>query len=75
MAILTMTTIPFYRIEWSRLTDISTISTKTIWNCKDCHDQIRLDHFDHENFIILGMVMVKIGLTILTLEPRFWPNG
>jgi hypothetical protein len=24
---------------------------------------------------ILGMVMVKIGLTVLTKEPQFWPNG
>ena len=61
-------------VKWSKLTDISTISTK-IWNCRDCHDQIWIDHFDHENFGILGMVMVKIGLTILTIEPQFWPNG
>jgi hypothetical protein len=46
-----------------------------IWNCRDCHDQIWIDHFDHENFGILGMVMVKIGLTILTMETQFWPNG
>jgi hypothetical protein len=24
---------------------------------------------------IVKIVMVKIGLTILTIEPRFWPNG
>jgi hypothetical protein len=76
-----MATIPFYHqvvmFKWSKLTDISTISTEKIWNCKDCHYQIWIDHFDHENFIILGMVLVKIGLTccILTLEPQFWPNG
>jgi hypothetical protein len=68
-------------IKWSKLTDISTISTnfnyfnKTILNCKDCHDQIWIDHFDHENFGILGMFMVKINLTILTIEAQFWPNG
>jgi hypothetical protein len=35
-----------------------------IWNCRDCHDQIWIDHFDHENFVILRMIMVKFGLTI-----------
>ena len=86
MTILTMTIVPFYYqmvvVKWSKLTDISTISTnfknfnnKEIWNCLDCHDQIWIDHFDHKNFGILGMVMVKIGLTILTMETQFWPNG
>jgi hypothetical protein len=37
----------------------------------DCHDQIWTDLIDHENFVISGMVMVKIGLTILTIEPQF----
>jgi hypothetical protein len=46
-----------------------------IWNYKDFHDQIWIDHFDHKNFVILGMVMVKICLTILTIEPQFWSNG
>jgi hypothetical protein len=46
-----------------------------IWNCRDRHDQIWIDHFDYENFVILGMVMVKIGLTILTIEGQFPPNG
>jgi hypothetical protein len=46
-----------------------------IWNCRDCRDQIWIDHFDHENFGILGMGAVKIGLTILTIETQFWPNG
>jgi hypothetical protein len=50
-------------------------NTKKIWNCKDCHDQTWIDHFYHENFVILGMVIVKIGSTILTKEPQFWPNG
>ena len=45
-----------------------------IWNCRDCHDQIWIDHFDHENFGILGMVMVKIGLTDLAIESQFWPR-
>jgi hypothetical protein len=42
-----------------------------------CHDQILIDYlyFDHKNFVILGMVIVKIGLTILTIKPQFWPNG
>jgi hypothetical protein len=44
-----------------------------ICNCKDCHDQIWIDHFFHENFVILGMV--EVGVTILTIEPQFWPNG
>jgi hypothetical protein len=48
---------------------------KKIWNFRDCNDKIWIDHFDHEDFVILGMVMVKIGLTILTIEPQFWPNG
>jgi hypothetical protein len=38
-------------------------------------DKIWIDHFDHENFVILGMVMVEFGLTILTIEPQNWPNG
>jgi hypothetical protein len=54
---------------------ISKISTtKKIWNCRDCHDQIWIYHFDHENIGIFGMVMGKIGLTILTIETQFWPN-
>jgi hypothetical protein len=30
-----------------------------------------IEHFDHTNFVILGIVMVKFGLTILTIEPLF----
>ena len=83
MTILTMTILPFYHqmvmVKWSKLTDISTnfnnSNNKIIWKCKDCNDQVSIDHFDHENFVILGMVKVKIGLTILTIEPQFWPNG
>jgi hypothetical protein len=36
---------------------------------------IWIDQFDYENFGIFGMVMVKIGLSILTIETQFWPNG
>jgi hypothetical protein len=86
MTILTMTIIPFYHqmvmVKWTQLTDISTISTKfknfnnkEIWNCQDCHDQIWIDHFDHENLGILVMVKVKNSLTILTIEGQFRPNG
>ena len=57
------------------LNNFKNFNNKKIWNCKECHDQIWIDHFDHENFGILGMVMVKIGLTILTIETQFWPNG
>jgi hypothetical protein len=39
-----------------------------MWNYRDFHDQIRIDHFDHENFVTLEMVLVKFGLTI---EPQF----
>jgi hypothetical protein len=46
-----------------------------IGNCRDCHDQIWIDHFDRENFGILEMVMVKIGLTILTIKTQLSPNG
>jgi hypothetical protein len=60
MTILTMTILPFNHkmvmVKWSILTDISTISTnfknfndKKIWICRDCHDQIWIDQFDHEN--------------------------
>jgi hypothetical protein len=48
-------------IKWSKLTDISTISTTNIW----------IDHFDHQNFVIFGMVMDRFGSTILTIEPQF----
>jgi hypothetical protein len=50
-------------VEWSKLTDIfnnfNKFQQQKILNCKDCHDQIWIDHFYHENFAILGMVMVK----------------
>ena len=83
MTILTMTIMPFYHqmviVKWSKLTDLlynfKNFNNKKIWNCKECHDQIWIDHFDHENFGILGMVIVKIDLTILTIETQFWPNG
>jgi hypothetical protein len=42
-----------------------------IWSYRDCHDRIRIDYFDHTNFVILGMVLVKFVLTILTMEPQF----
>jgi hypothetical protein len=42
-----------------------------IWNCRDGYDQIWIDHSDCENLIILVMVMVKFGLTILTIELQF----
>jgi hypothetical protein len=53
--------------RWSELTDISTnfMNSKKIGNCRDEHGQIWIDHFDHENFVILGMVTVKFGLAIL----------
>jgi hypothetical protein len=34
--------------------------------------ELGLTNFKHENFGILG---IKIGLTILTIEAQFWPNG
>jgi hypothetical protein len=55
-------------IKWSKLTDadISTVSTnfnnfnnKKIWNWRNDHDQSLIDHFDHENFVTMGIVMVK----------------
>jgi hypothetical protein len=52
-----------------------TFQQQKIWNRRDCHDQIWIYHFDYENFGILGMVMVKIGLTILTIETQFWPKN
>jgi hypothetical protein len=42
-----------------------------IWNCRDGHGQIWIDHFDHENFVIVGIVMVKFGLTIFNVKPQF----
>jgi hypothetical protein len=35
------------------------------------HDQIWNHHFDHENFAVSGMVMVKSELTISTKELQF----
>jgi hypothetical protein len=58
ITILTIAIIPFYHqmvmVKWSKLTDISTISTnfnnKKIWNYRNFPYQIWIDHFDHENF-------------------------
>ena len=36
--------------------------------CRDGHDHIWIDHFNHENFVILEIVMVKFGLTILSYD-------
>jgi hypothetical protein len=55
-----------HRAEWQ--------DTGKIWCCRDCHMikfGLTILSFDHENFLILLMVLVKIGSTILTIEPRF----
>jgi hypothetical protein len=36
-----------------------------IWNCRNRHDKIFIDDFDHRNFGILRM----------TIEAQFWPSG
>jgi hypothetical protein len=57
-------------VKWSKLTDISTIST----NCQQISTTKNLgliDNFDDENFVILRMVMVKFELTILTMSPQY----
>jgi hypothetical protein len=50
----------------SFLNNLNKFQQQKIWNFRNCHD---------ENFGIFGMVMVKIGWTILTTETQFWPNG
>ena len=58
-------------VKWSQLTDISTdFNNKIIWNCRNSHDQIWIDHFDRENLVTLLIVMVKFGLTTLTMSPQ-----
>jgi hypothetical protein len=56
MTILNMTIIPFYYqmvlVKWSKLTDISTIST----------------NFNNKKSRIVEIVMIKFGLTILTMK-------
>jgi hypothetical protein len=47
------------------------LQQQKIWNFRGGHDQIWIDHFDHETLIISGMVMVRFGLTILTIELQF----
>ena len=59
-------------VKWSQLTDISTdFNNKIIWNCRNSHDQIWIDHFDRENLVTLLIVMVKFGLTTLTMSPQY----
>ena len=60
-----MTIIPFYyqmvMVKWSQLTDISTASTN-FKNKKSGTvemDKLWIDHFDHRDFGILGMVIVN----------------
>jgi Zn-finger protein len=62
---MTMTKIPFYHQMVKINRYFNNFNNKKIWNCKDCHEQIWIDHFDHENVVIFGMVGVKIGLIIL----------
>jgi hypothetical protein len=45
-------------IKWSKLTDISTISTN-FNNLVMNHDQIWNDHFNHENAVIMRMVVIS----------------
>ena len=64
MTILTKTIIPFYyqilMIKWSKLTDISTISTN-------------FKNFNNKKSGIVEIVMIKFGLTILTMKiMEFW---
>jgi hypothetical protein len=61
MTILTMTILLFYQqmvmVKWSKLTGISTIST----------------NFNNKKFGIVEFVMIKFGLTILTMKIlEFW---
>jgi hypothetical protein len=49
-------------------TAISTnFKSKKVWNCREGHNRIWFDHYDHGNFEIFGKVMVKFGLTMLTI--------
>jgi hypothetical protein len=50
---------------------ISTILTAEKSGIAEIQDQIWINRFDHEHFVILGIVMVRIGLTTLTIEPQF----
>jgi hypothetical protein len=79
MTILTMTIIPFLSSNGHgqifKINRHFKIFNKFSANCADGHDQIWIDHFDHENFGILGMIMVKFGLITLTMTPRISLNS
>jgi hypothetical protein len=81
MTILAMTIVPFYhqmvKINryFNNFNKFQQFQQQKIWHGRDCHDKIWIDHFDLENFVILGIVMIRIGSIISTIEHQFGPNG